>query len=219
MAAIQSAQNANSPKSRIQQKNRQIILDAALDVFSTYGFRGTTIDQIAAKAGMSKPNLIYYFASKEDLYVSVLEDTLDQWLTPLAALDLDGDPIDEIRRYITAKIAMSRARPKASRLFANEILHGAPAIGGFLQDPLKTLVDDKAAIIQHWIEDGALAPVDPVHLIFMIWAVTQHYADFDVQVRAVLGPEKTEDKTDDDCHFDDAQAAILTVFLDGLRPR
>lgn len=218
LAAIQSAQStqsANRPKSRIQQKNRQIILDAALDVFSAFGFRGTTLDQIAAKAGMSKPNLIYYFASKEDLYVSLLEDTLDQWLAPLASLNPDGDPIAEIGRYITAKIAMSRARPKASRLFANEVLHGAPAIGGFLHGPLKTLVDDKAAILRRWIEAGALAPVDPVHLIFMIWAVTQHYADFDAQVRAVLDPKMTEN----DSHFDDAQAAILTVFLDGLRPR
>ncbi|HSG94140.1 MAG TPA: TetR family transcriptional regulator C-terminal domain-containing protein, partial [Afifellaceae bacterium] len=206
--SAQSAQNANRPKSRIQQKNRQIILDAALDVFSTYGFRGTTIDQIAAQAGMSKPNLIYYFASKEDLYRAVLEDTLDQWLVPLAGLDSDGDPIDEIRRYIAAKVAMSRARPKASRLFANEMLHGAPAIGGFLHGLLKTMVDDKAVVIRQWISDGALAPVDPVHLIFMIWAVTQHYADFDVQVRAVLGPDKTEGDT----HFDDAEAAILTVF-------
>lgn len=215
MPAIQSAPGSNRPKSRIQQKNRQIILDAALDIFSTYGFRGTTIDQIAAKAGMSKPNLIYYFASKEDLYVCLLEDTLDQWLAPLAELDPRGDPIDEIGRYITAKIAMSRARPKASRLFANEILHGAPAIGGFLHGPLKTLVEDKAATIRQWIEAGALAPVEPAHLIFMIWAVTQHYADFDVQVRAVLGPDETKD----DSHFDDAQAAILTVFLEGLRPR
>jgi TetR/AcrR family transcriptional regulator len=212
---VQPAQGANRPKSRIQQKNRQIILDAALDVFSAFGFRGTTIDQIAAKAGMSKPNLIYYFASKEDLYVRLLEDTLDQWLAPLAGLDPDGDPVDEIGRYITAKIALSRAHPKASRLFANEMLHGAPAIGGFLQGTLKSLVEDKAAVIRQWVENGALAPVDPVHLIFMIWAVTQHYADFDVQVRAVLGP----DKTGDDGHFDDAQAAILTVFLEGLRPR
>ena len=215
LTAIQPAQSANRPQSRIQQKNRQIILDAALDIFSTYGFRGTTVDQIAAKAGMSKPNLIYYFASKEDLYVCLLEDTLAQWLAPLADLDPDGDPIDEIGRYITAKIAMSRARPKASRLFANEALHGAPAIGDFLQGPLKSLVEDKAAIIRQWIEAGALAPVEPMHLIFMIWAVTQHYADFDVQVRAVLGAEETGD----DHHFDDAQAAILTVFLDGLRPR
>ncbi len=203
------------PKTRIQKKNRQIILDAALDVFSTFGFRGTTIDQIAEKAGMSKPNLIYYFASKEDLYRSVLEDTLDQWLVPLAGLDPDGDPIAELRGYISAKIAMSRARPRASRLFANEILHGAPAIGGFLQGPLKALVAEKAAIVRRWIDDGLLAPVDPVHLIFMIWAVTQHYADFDVQVRAVLGPEKT----DADRHFDEAQATVLTVFLEGLRPR
>jgi TetR/AcrR family transcriptional regulator len=199
---------------RIQTKNRNAILEAALDVFSTYGFRGSTIDQIAEKAGMSKPNLLYYFPGKEAIYVAVLEDTLEEWLGPLAQLDPAGDPVEEIGRYIDAKLEMSRTRPKASRLFANEILHGAPAIGDFLRGPLKALVDEKAAVISGWIEAGRLAPVEPRHLIMMIWAVTQHYADFDVQVRAVLGagaggqhPTKL------------AGPNIAAIFLDGLRPR
>ena len=109
---------------RIQTRNRRAILEAALDVFSTYGFRGTTVDAIAERAGMSKPNLLYYFPGKEAIYRAVLEDTLQEWLRPLAELDPAGDPIAEIGRYIDAKLVMSRRRPEASRLFANEILHG-----------------------------------------------------------------------------------------------
>ena len=201
-------------RTRIQQANRRVILDAALDVFSTYGYRGSTIDQIAAKAGMSKPNLLYYFKKKQDIYVSVLQDTLEQWLAPLAAIDPAGDPIDELRRYVSAKLDMSARRPEASRLFANEILHGAPAIGGFLKGPLKKLVDEKAAVIRGWVDAGKLAPVDPHHLIFMIWASTQHYADFDIQIRAILGSQVSKS-----AFREQTAQAVLTIMLNGLRPR
>jgi len=198
-------------RTRIQTLNREIILEAALEVFSAYGYRGSTIDQIAEKAGMSKPNLLYYFRRKEDMYRAVLETTLATWLTPLEHLDPDGDPIEEISRYIRQKLQMSRDMPLESRLFANEILHGAPAIGEFLRGSLKELVEAKAKVIRRWVAEGRIAQIDPVHLIFMIWATTQHYADFDIQVRAVLGetgdPIATAEKT------------IMTIFSDGLRPR
>lgn len=199
---------------RIQEANRRILLEAALDVFSAYGFRGTTIDQIAEKAGMSKPNLLYYFKRKQDIYVSVLEETLEEWLKPLHELDPQGDPVEELRRYITRKIEMSAKKPEASRLFANEILHGAPAIKAFLTTSLKKLVDDKAAVIRQWVSEGRLAPIDPYHLIFMIWATTQHYADFDVQVRAILG-----NQVDKPGFSGQVAQAVLTLILNGIKVR
>jgi TetR/AcrR family transcriptional regulator len=202
-------------KTRIQSQNEELILDAALEVFSAYGFRGATVDQIARKCGLSKPNLLYYFRRKEDIYVALLEHTLTDWLEPLRALDATGDPIAEITRYIRAKIHMSRDNPAASRLFANEILHGAPAIGAFLKGPLKELVDEKAAVISGWIAQGRINTVDPHHLIFAIWAVTQHYADFDIQVKAVLGQGKLDGQVDTAA----AEAAILTLFIRGLERR
>ena len=198
-------------KTRIQAQNQELILDAALEVFSVYGFRGSTVDQIARKCGLSKPNLLYYFRRKEDIYIAVLERTLSDWLEPLRALDAGGDPVAELSRYIGVKIRLSRERPGASRLFANEILHGATAIGAFLKGPLKELVDAKAAVIAQWIAEGRLAPVDPYHLIFAIWATTQHYADFDVQVRAVLGESKDPMKN--------AEQALLRILIDGARRR
>jgi TetR/AcrR family transcriptional regulator len=198
-------------KTRIQAQNEEIILAAALEVFSAYGFRGTTVDQIAERAGLSKPNLLYYFRRKEDIYIAVLEHTLDEWLEPLRRLDPEGDPIRELTRYLDAKIEASRSNAKASKLFANEILHGASAIGKFLKGPLKELVDDKAAIIARWMEEGKLAAVDPYHLIFAIWATTQHYADFDVQIKAIRS--ETRDATSG------ARDALRTLLIEGLRPR
>ncbi|WP_199910631.1 TetR family transcriptional regulator C-terminal domain-containing protein [Loktanella sp. Alg231-35] len=197
------------PPTRIQQRNRAAILSAGLDVFSQFGFRGTTLDQIAETAGLSKPNLLYYFPSKEAIHAALLERLLDTWLDPLKALDGSGDPIAEIMGYAQRKLAMSRDFPRESRLFANEILQGAPRIERILQSDLKELVDEKAAIIQAWADAGKIAKIDPHHLIFSIWALTQHYADFDVQVRAVLG---------DKAPYDGAAVFLESLYEKLLRP-
>lgn len=175
------------PRTRIQTKNRETILNAGLEVFSTHGFRGATLDQIADVAGLSKPNLLYYFSSKEAIHVEVLSQLLDTWLDPLRQMNPDGDPIEELLGYVRAKLDLSRDYPRESRLFANEILQGAPRMMAAIEGDLTALVAEKAAVLSAWMEQGRIARVHPVHLIFSIWALTQHYADFDVQVRAVLG--------------------------------
>jgi TetR/AcrR family transcriptional regulator len=177
------------PATRIQARNREAILAAALDVFSAQGFRGATLDQIAEAAGLSKPNVLYYFPSKEAIHAALLSDLLDDWLAPLRALDPEGEPLEEILAYVRAKLAMSRERPRESRLFANEILQGAPRLAPVLEGVLAPLVAEKAAVIRAWAAAGRIADVHPVHLIFSIWALTQHYADFEVQVRTLLGAE------------------------------
>jgi TetR/AcrR family transcriptional regulator len=177
------------PPTRIQKRNRAAILTAGLEVFSQFGFRGSTLDQIAAAAGLSKPNLLYYFPSKDAIYTALLERLLETWLAPLQQMRKDGDPVQEILDYARRKLEMSRDYPRESRLFANEIVQGAPHIADNLSGELRTLVDEKAAIVREWSKAGLIADVDPYHLIFSIWALTQHYADFDVQIRAVLGTD------------------------------
>ncbi len=199
-------------RTRIQREKEDRILDAALDVFSVHGFRGTTIDQIARAADMSKPNLLYYFRTKEAIHRLLIGRLLDTWLDPLREMQADGDPMSEIRSYIRRKLEMARDYPRESRLFANEILRGAPHIQEEMND-LKSLVDEKARIMRKWMKDGKLARCDPHHLIFSIWATTQHYADFDVQVRAILDPGKAGEG-----RFEDAARYLEKLFLDGLKP-
>ncbi len=201
-------------RTRIQQEKREQILQAALDVFSTNGFRGSTIDQIAEAAGMSKPNLLYYFRRKEDIHNTLMQRLLDTWLAPLRELDDVGDPIGELTSYVRRKLEMARDYPRQSRLFANEILQGAPRIMPMLEGELKSLVDEKAAVIEGWMRAGKIAATDPYHLIFAIWATTQHYADFDVQVRAVLGPERGGDG-----RFEDAARFLERLIVDSLKPK
>lgn len=174
--------------SRIQQKNRKRILEAALDVFSQHGYRGATLDQIAEAAGLSKPNILYYFSGKEEIHVTLLNRLMETWLDPLAEMDPDGDPLEELLAYVRRKLQMSRDFPRESRLFANEILQGAPRMAPHLQSGLKPLFDEKCTLIRMWMDQGRLAPVDPGHLIVSIWATTQHYADFDAQLGVLMPP-------------------------------
>ena len=182
-----SLQDDETPRpSRIQQRNRARILDAALDVFSQHGFRGATLDQIAEQAGLSKPNILYYFGGKEDIHVTLLNGLMDTWLAPMREIDPQGEPLDEILRYVRRKIEMSFAYPRESRLFANEVLQGAPRIGAHFESTLKPLVDKTARVIATWAVQGKVAPVDPHHLLFSVWATTQHYADFEAQVHTLV---------------------------------
>lgn len=175
------------PRTRIQTRNSAAILEAALEAFSQHGFRGTTLDLIAEGAGLSKPNLLYYFPSKEGIYNALLAALLQTWLDPLRAMNPEGEPLAEILGYVRRKLQLSRDYPRESRLFANEILQGAPRIMPAIEGELKSLVEDRAAVLTRWMDQGHIARMPPHHLIFSIWALTQHYADFDVQVRAVLG--------------------------------
>jgi TetR/AcrR family transcriptional regulator len=198
-------------KTKIQLKNEERILDAAQEVFATYGYQGATIDEVAKRAGISKPNLHYYFKRKRDLYLAVLRRTLEIWLVPLRELDPAGDPSVEIGNYIAQKVQLSRRYPAASRVFANEIVQGAPFLKGYLQTHLREVVERKTAVIQHWIDQGKLAPIDPYHLIFLIWAATQHYADFVPQIKAVMNvPRLTQ------AHFRKVEQSLSTIILHGV---
>lgn len=185
---MNNSENSDPPLTRIQRRNREMILEGALTAFSNNGFRGATIDQIAEAAGLSKPNVLYYFGSKDEIHRSLLSALLDMWLAPMLAIDPEGEPLDEVLAYVHAKLRMSRDYPRESRLFAYEVMRGAPHLSEILSGRLSHLVSETVALLRRWMDQGRIAPVDPHHLIFSIWAMTQHYADFEVQVQAVLGP-------------------------------
>ena len=183
--------NRSTPTSRRQtrQVNESAILRAAERVFARAGFEGATMADIADEAGLPKANLHYYFGAKRALYRAVLDAVLHDWLDPLDAITPEADPRTALRHYIELKMALAAERPHASRVFANELLHGAPVVLDLLRTDLRQQVLAKAAVIDGWIAAGRMAPVDSVHLFFTIWAATQTYADFDVQIHAVLGTE------------------------------
>ncbi len=195
------------------QEKRTRIMDAALSLFSKNGVSGTTVEQVSELANVSKSNLLYYFKSKDGLYLSVITHLLDVWLTPLQSFSAEQDPIETLSNYIKVKLEMSRDNPAESKLFCMEVVQGAPFLIKELETPLKTLLDAKSTVINEWIKAGKLKPVDPIHLIFSTWAITQHYADFSVQIKAVTGKDLS-----DPVFFDSTLSNIQRIILDGLKP-
>lgn len=173
-------------KKSIQKRHQ--LLNAALDVFSLYGFSGASLDEIAQIAEMHKSNIFYYYENKEALYVEVLTTVLQKWLAPLQTLESELEPEEAISNYLIQKIEVSRTQPKASRLFALELIQGAPHILEILKGPLKKLVKRKAKVILMWQEQGKISKeIDPELFILNIWAITQNYADFSIQMEMVTG--------------------------------
>ena len=166
------------------------ILAAAESVFARAGFAGATMAEIAELSGLPKANLHYYFRTKASLYRAVLDHTLTLWLAETDGIRNDADPAQALGDYIRAKMRLTATHRDASRVFANEMLHGAPHIGSYLRNELKALVDEKSLVIEHWAQRGLIDKVDARHLFFTIWAATQTYADFQPQVCAVLGKSR-----------------------------
>ncbi|MBP8070955.1 MAG: TetR family transcriptional regulator C-terminal domain-containing protein [Acinetobacter sp.] len=169
-------------------QKRQQLLSAALDVFSLYGFSGASLDEIAQRADMHKSNIFYYYENKEALYVEVLTTVMQKWLAPLQVLEPDLEPAEAITQYLMQKIEVSRTQPKASKLFALEIIQGAPHILPILKGPLRKLFKRKSKVILNWQEQGKISDkIDAEVLILNLWGITQNYADFSTQIEMVTG--------------------------------
>jgi TetR/AcrR family transcriptional regulator len=186
------------------------IRKAAEEVFAEMGFEGASTSLIAKRAGLPKANLHYYFKTKNDLYQFVLRDIIELWLNTAQEIQPEADPATALAHYIGQKIDLARDRPIASRVFANEVLHGAPRFDRFMRQDLKDWVERKSAIIEEWIGQGKMDRIDPKHLFFMIWSTTQTYADFASQIAAVLGRHELVA-----ADFDLAARQITQIVLKG----
>ncbi|MCF8468979.1 MAG: TetR/AcrR family transcriptional regulator [Sneathiella sp.] len=194
---------------RIRLENIERIMKAAEKVFAGNGFRGATTAAIAEEAGLPKANIHYYFGTKAKLYRAVLDDIIALWLSSFREIGEEDDPATTLADYIRAKMELSQHRPNASKVFANELIRGAPRINKYLSTELKEWVEAKAAILDHWIAEGRMAPVDSERLLFHIWVMTQTWADFEAQWAAVLGRKNGLQPAD----FDAATDAITTMVL------
>ena len=182
-----------SRKASIRRQNQDVILAAAEEVFAERGFAGASMSEIARRAQLPKANLHYYFGTKEELYRAVLDDILTAWRQDMDGFRADADPKLAVSAYIRSKLQFSKRRASGSKVFANEIIHGASVIGEALGDLVTKGIAGKDKVVEEWVARGLIAPVDGRHFFIILWAITQHYADFEVQVRKALGKERLSD--------------------------
>ncbi|WGV16806.1 TetR/AcrR family transcriptional regulator [Fuscovulum ytuae] len=195
----------------IRQQNERLILEAAEKVFAEAGFGGATMQLIADMAGLPKANLHYYFPTKEALYRRVVQNIFEIWLDAAASFDAAEGPIEGIGAYIEAKMDISRRHPHGSKVWAAEVMHGAPVIQDYLETTLRDWTEGRMGLIQRWIDEGKMAPIDPRHLLYMLWATTQHYADFGHQIETLNGGKPLTDK-----QWHEATESVKQIILRGI---
>ncbi len=198
-------------KKEIRRARERVILEAAEKVFAEAGFGGATMQLIADLAGLPKANLHYYFPTKEALYRRVVQNIFDIWLEAADTFDQADGPAEGIGAYIDAKMEISRRHPAGSKVWASEVMHRAPVIQDYLETTLTEWTEGRMAIIQRWIDEGKMAPVNPRHLLYMLWATTQHYADFGHQIETLNGGAPL-----DDAAWAEAKASVKQIILRGI---
>jgi TetR/AcrR family transcriptional regulator len=195
----------------IRRENERAILEAAEKVFAEAGFGGATMQLIADMAGLPKANLHYYFATKEDLYRRVVQQIFEIWLDAAASFDNAPGPVEGIGAYIDAKMDISRTHPHGSKVWASEVMHGAPVIQDYLETTLRDWTNGRIAVIQRWSDEGKMKAVDPRHLLYMLWATTQHYADFGHQIQTLNDGKPLTDR-----QWREAKASVKDIVLRGI---
>lgn len=198
-------------RNEIRQQNETLILQAAEKVFAEAGFGGATMQLIADVAGLPKANLHYYFATKEDLYRRVVQNIFEIWLHAADSMDQAVGPVEGIGAYIEAKMEISRRHPDGSKVWASEVMHGAPVIQDYLETTLREWTTGRAGLIQRWIDEGKMTAVNPEHLLYMLWATTQHYADFGHQIETLNGGAPLTDQ-----QWRAAKDSVKSMILRGI---
>jgi len=200
-------------KAHIRETNEAHLLACAEAVFAERGLEGASTAMIAERAGLPKANLHYYFPTKLALYRRVLEDLFEDWHRAADTFESSDDPVEAIGGYVRTKMELSRRRPLGSKVWASEIIHGAVHMQDILNERVKPWLETRVIVIDGWIARGLLAPVDAQTLMFMIWATTQHYADFARQIEVLNDGQPLSDE-----QFADATRQVVATILRGVLP-
>ena len=201
-------------KAHIRVENERLILEAGERIFAQHGFRGATMQMIADQAGLPKANLHYYFDSKEKLYRCVVEKIFEIWLQAASSFENSDEPKEALKLYIYEKMQISRRHPYGSKVWANEVMQGAPIIQDFLETQLRSWTDGRIESIQAWIAAGKIRSVEPRWVMYMIWATTQHYADFGHQIETL-----NADAPLSEAQWEAASETVFEVIWNGLAPK
>ncbi len=177
---------AHRSQQDIRAYNQAVILSAAEEEFVLQSYRGATMQGIADRAGLPKANIHYYFKNKKNLYKAVLRSIIEEWNEGLVTMTVDSDPKTVIEKFIRTKLQQAFTNPNRHKLFALEVIGGAPHLQEFMSTTMKEWALDKAKVMQTWHEQGKISIADPLQLLILIWATTQRYAEFETEIVGLL---------------------------------
>ena len=211
---LQTADKPTSKREGLRRETLALILATAERIFAEHGFKGATMQAIADEAKLPKANLHYYFPTKQALYRQVVERIFNIWLDAAESFDTEASPEDALGTYIRKKMEISRSHPYGSKVWANEVIHGAPIIHDYLETTLTEWTESRIEVIERWMAEGLIDAVDPRHLLYMIWSTTQHYADFSHQITTLNGGVPFND-----AQWAQATECVTNIILKGIGVR
>jgi len=191
-------------KQGIRAQNQAVILAAAEEEFVLKGFGGATMQSIADRAELPKANIHYYFKNKKNLYQVVLHSIIQEWNDGLVTMTVDSNPKVVIEKFVRTKLRQAFAHPNRHKLFALEVIVGAPHLHDFMSSTMKEWALDKAKVMKIWHEQGKISIADPLQLLILIWATTQRYAEFETEIVGLMGKDNYDEQ-------DEARAAEFLV--------
>ena len=195
---------------KARDKKEASILRATEKLLATRGFHGTRMDDIARIARLPRPNLYYYFSSKRQIYRRIITELRNEWIKAFEQITADREPKEAVSDYIRMKIEYSRKHPVASKIFAKEVIRGSDMLTKEENDEIKMLTDEKCVVIERWMDEGKMDRMDPRHFLFLLWGATQYYADFEQQVKSILGVKRLTA-----AHFETGMNTVTHIVLKG----
>lgn len=206
-----STEKPTSKREGVRRETLALILATAERIFAEHGFKGATMQAIADEAKLPKANLHYYFPTKQALYRQVVERIFNIWLDAAESFDTTATPEEALTTYIRKKMEISRSHPYGSKVWANEVIHGAPIIHDYLETTLTEWTESRIEVIERWMAEGKIDPVNPRHLLYMIWSTTQHYADFSHQIVTL-----NNGRAFNDAQWAQATECVTNIILKGI---
>lgn len=182
--------NDKKTVSQRRTEKQNSILDAAEEQFAIHGFNGVSLESIASSIGMTRHSLLYYYSTKEQLYIAVLDRVLELWLEDMNSISVGDDPEQALSQYIAVKMRFSHDQPSGSKVFTQEVSAGAPYYKDAIEQRVKPVLERDLNTLKIWAEQGKIQNIDFMHMMFLIWAATQAYADLAPQFALLMGKEK-----------------------------
>jgi TetR/AcrR family transcriptional regulator len=175
-----------------QEDGRARILAAALEVFSTSGFEGASLRQIAHRAGVMHQLVVYHFKTKEALWraviTSVLGDNAERFAVWRAQIDTDS-PAQSLRTMLREFVAFTARRPEFHRIATFEGRTDNERIRWLIETYMRPYFELSTGLIRAAQAVGAARPGDPGRLHYAVIGLVTHNFVFAHEYRATTGLE------------------------------
>lgn len=189
MAATPSS--AQEPRSRDADRSQQTILLAARDEFALYGLAGARVDRIAERADINKRLIYYYFKSKDDLFLAVLENTYADIRAAEQKLHLDEmDPVEAIRELVSFTWHYYLEHPEFISLLNSENQHNAAHLkkSSRIQEMNSPLVQMLDTVLERGRRQELFrAGIDPIQLYISIASICYFYLSNNQTLSTIFG--------------------------------